>query len=129
MEASHRTLLYYSRIHYISGVWEEKDLLTISSLCDKGDFRSGPALLSWIMSFDQSAAVGVQSKLISKVQSARIMPASATQPIFEQFVNQLLLDWLKIQSNKASEPAAFYHLLLNTLPNGDIGKLAHLKSW
>ena len=127
MEASHRTLLYYSRIHYISGVWEEKDLLTISSLCDKGDFRSGPALLSWIMSFDQSAAVSVQSKLISKVESART-PASAPKPNFEEFVNQLLLDWLKIQSNKASEPAAFYHLLLNAFPNGDIGKLAPLKS-
>ena len=111
----------------LSGIYEKKDLITIRGFC-QGDLRNGPRLLQWATSFVNAASVASQTKLITKVLSSKL-PANPNLDQFGQHVSDLLIDWCSINGNNVQEPSAFYHTLLNSLPNVDQGKLAQLRFW
>ena len=124
-----------SRLYYIvrgsiniSGIYEKKDLMHIKSTFCQGDLRNGPMLLKWATTFTNPSSVASQSKLISKVLSAKL-PASANLEQLGQHVSDLLIDWSSINGNNVNEPSSFYHTLLQSMPNVDSGKLAHLRFW
>ena len=54
----------------LGGVFETKDLKTLKATCNYGEYRHGPALLKWALSFTDGDSVAEQAKLISKVESA-----------------------------------------------------------
>ena len=73
-------------------------------------------------------SVSEQSKLISKVQDAKV-PLNCTLDQFGQIVSELLLDWSAINGNRVEHPAGFYYALLKALPDVDQGKMGLLRNW
>ena len=63
----------------LTGIFEKKDLSMIKANFIAGDYRDGPALLKWAMSFTNSESVGEQAKLIAKVMNAK-MPLNHRRP-------------------------------------------------
>ena len=111
----------------LSGIYEKKDLITIKTFC-QGDLRNGPRLLQWATSFVNAGSVASQTKPITKVLSCKLLATSNLDQL-GQHVSDLLIDWCSINGNSVQEPSAFYHTLLNSLPNVDQGKLAQLRFW
>ena len=112
----------------LSGIFEKKDLSMIKANFIAGDYRDGPALLRWAMSFTNMDSVGEQAKLIAKVMNAK-MPLNPSQEQFGQHVADLLIDWLAVKGNDERNPASYYHTLLRSFPDVTSGPLWHLKAW
>ena len=112
----------------LSGIFEKKDLEMIKSEYCFGDYRNGPAFLRWATGFSDSTTVSEQSKLISKVQDAKV-PLSCTLDQFGQIISDLLIDWSAIHGNRVQHPAGFYYALLKAMPDVDQGKMALLRNW
>ena len=72
-----------------------------------------------------------QAKLIRELNSMKLPASPNIQlDVFTLHCQKLLEKWKHVRGNKVSEPASFYHLLLESLPDSvpDESKLGRLKN-
>ena len=98
----------------LTGEHEKDDLETISTFrCDGGD-RDGWGLWQWLKQWSDSSTHEAQASLRQLIDAARLS-STANLDQLELHANDMLRNWVAIDSNDITKPAPFYHLLLHSL--------------
>ena len=98
----------------LTGEHEKDDLETISTFRGDGGDRDGWGLWQWLKQWSDSSTHEAQASLRQLIDAARLS-STANLDQLELHVNDMLRNWVAIDTNDITKPASFYHLLLHSL--------------
>ena len=98
----------------LTGEHEKDDLETISTFRGDGGDRDGWGLWQWLKQWSDSSTHEAQASLRQLIDAARLS-STANLDQLELHANDMLRNWVAIDSNDIAKPAPFYHLLLHSL--------------
>ena len=109
-----RILFFVQPTLILTGEHEKDDLETVGTFrCDGGE-RDGWGLWRWLKQWSDSSTHEAQVSLRQLIDAARLSSTSNLDQL-ELHANDMLRNWLAIDSNDILKPAPFYHLLLHSL--------------
>ena len=107
----------------------EADLRLIEVSFHMGDMRDGVGYLQWVRSFRLADSIVVQQGLLTLASNAKLSSSASLTQVTNHCSN-LWINWSKITGNNTDLPDAFYHCLLNSIPEvPEHGKFARLRDW
>jgi hypothetical protein len=98
----------------LTGEHEKDDLETVGAFRCEGGERDGWGLWQWLKQWCDSSTHEAQASLRQQIDAARLSSTSNLDQL-ELHANDMLRNWLAIDSNDIKKPAPFYHLLLHSL--------------
>ena len=114
----------------LKGPYLEADLRLIELSFHLGDLRDGVGYLHWVRSFKLDDSVAAQQGLLTYVSNAKLKYANASLTQVTKHCSDVWIAWSKIAGNKTDLPEAFYHRLLNSIPEvPETGRIARLREW
>ena len=112
----------------LEGPHNKADLAMLEQKLSLGDLRDGKGFYEFAIGFKTEGSTKAQSQYMHDLDTKLSASASLTQ--IQVHCDTLLATWLSIRGNSMTEPDAFYHYLMESLPlEPESAKVVRLRGW